>query len=195
MINLFLINFIVNNCFRTLLRSNQTESSKKGFKQFSDNYNASVVQSLRQSLSEALRQNKELKLKLDRIHEASNVALMTPLLSPDTAKMTRATSITEDDVDEETIIHQPLAHSTSRESSSVLSISEYFDAEENLSACTTSTEDEDEESLATDLSDDGTEYRNLSKTSIDRISIANTTGRRSKLPAPQPDSGFYLIDS
>jgi hypothetical protein len=160
------------------------ESSKKGLKQFSDNYETNITYSLRQSLSEALRQNKELKAKLDQIHAASNVTLMPPLLSPETDKTTRSTSVTEEDIDEQTVIHQPLAHSTSRESSSVLSISEYFDAEENLSACTTSTEDEDEESLATDLSDDG----NL-KISLERISIANTTGRRSKLPAPQPDSG------
>ncbi len=180
--------FSVNNRFRTLLRSIQMESSKKGLKQFSDNYETNITYSLRQSLSEALRQNKELKAKLDQIHAASNVTLMPPLLSPETDKTTRSTSVTEEDIDEQTVIHQPLAHSTSRESSSVLSISEYFDAEENLSACTTSTEDEDEESLATDLSDDGTEYRNL-KISLERISIANTTGRRSKLPAPQPDSG------
>ncbi len=176
--------FSVNNRFRTLLRSIQMESSKKGLKQFSDNYETNITYSLRQSLSEALRQNKELKAKLDQIHAASNVTLMPPLLSPETDKTTRSTSVTEEDIDEQTVIHQPLAHSTSRESSSVLSISEYFDAEENLSACTTSTEDEDEESLATDLSDDG----NL-KISLERISIANTTGRRSKLPAPQPDSG------
>lgn len=182
----------VNNSFRTLLRSIQSDNSKKGLKQFSDNFNTNSVHSLRQSLTESLRQNREMKLKLDRIHEASKLSLITPQISPETDKITRATSITsitEDEMDEQTIVHQPLAHSTSRESSSVLSISEYFDAEENLSACTTSTEDEDEESIATDLSDDGTEYRNVMKASIENISISNRTGRRSKLPAPQPDSG------
>lgn len=158
-----------------------------------DSVNSNLVYSLRQSLQEALQQNKELKLRLDRIHDASNVGSLSPLASPENLKTTRATSITEDDIDEEmTIIHQPLAQSISHESTSVLSVSEYFDAEENLSACTTSTEDEDEESIATDMSDDGTEYNNaLIKSSVDQTTL--TTGRRSRLPSPQPDTGFAIL--
>lgn len=139
----------------------------------------------------ALKQNKELRQKLKQIHETSNISQISPVVTPDGLKITRATSITEDDIDEKTVIHEPLAQSVSRDSTSVLSISEYFDAEENLSADTTSTEDEDEESIVTDLSDDGTEYR-TSKKSLENVSlVANTTGRRSQLPAQQPDSGIY----
>ena len=139
----------------------------------------------------ALKQNRELREKLKQIHETSNITLLSPVISPEGLKITRATSIGEEDIDEQTIIHQPLAQSVSRDSTSVLSISEYFDAEENLSADTTSTEDEDEESIITDISDDGTEYR-TSKKSLENVSIvANTTGRRSKLPAQQPDSGTH----
>jgi len=141
----------------------------------------------------ALKQNKELREKLKQIHETSNISQISPVVTPDGLKITRATSITEDDIDidEKTVIHEPLAQSVSRDSTSVLSISEYFDAEENLSADTTSTEDEDEESIVTDLSDDGTEYR-TSKKSLENVSlVANTTGRRSQLPAQQPDSGIY----
>lgn len=148
-----------------------------------------VILWLFQSIS-ALKQNKELREKLKQIHETSNIAFYSPVTSPEAVKITRATSITEDDIDEQTVIHEPLAQSVSRDSTSALSISEYFDAEENLSACTTSTEDEDEESVATDLSDDGTEYR-TSKKSLENMSIVgNSTGRRSQLPSQQPDTGI-----
>ncbi|XP_054167946.1 oxysterol-binding protein-related protein 6-like isoform X2 [Oppia nitens] len=182
----------VNNNFRSLYRSLQRNDSfkrKKSFTGKSRNTDNDLVYSLRQSLSEALQQNKELKSLLERIHEQSDVLHLSSPIPTEAVKIVRAMSVNDVD-DEQTVIHEPLAHSASRDSTSVLSISEYFDAEENLSACTTSTEDEDEESLATDLSDDGTEYRNLSKASTDNINtIGNTTGRRSKLPAPQPDTG------
>lgn len=120
----------------------------------------------------------------------------------DSRRKSRDTNDSEDDDEDEnsqdtTIIHQPIGGSSkAHKSTSVLSISEYFDAEERLSThSTTSSEDEEEddnESFATDLSeDDGLDTANAQELMVaaGSTAISTGTGRRSTLPAPSPDLG------
>ncbi|RWS13090.1 oxysterol-binding protein-related protein 3-like protein [Dinothrombium tinctorium] len=169
---------------RSSLKAVQSEKEMMKTKQLSEVEGSTVklVASLQQSLQQVMNQNYELKQKLMRIHEESEVTS----LPTNTTREASASSATEEDLDEPTLVHQPIGNSKSYESSSVLSISEYFDAAERLSVCTTSSEDEDDGSFATDASeDDAVEFNITSKYTVE----SNSTGRRSKLPAPKPDLG------
>lgn len=126
--------------------------------------------------------------------------------TPGSRRLSRETNEEDEDEDEEdksqdtTIIHQPIGGSKTYKSTSILSISEYFDAEEKLSHRNNSTtsseeeeeEDDDEESFATDLSeDDGLDTANAQELMVaaGSVAISTGTGRRSKLPVPSPDLG------
>ncbi|RWS31220.1 oxysterol-binding protein-related protein 3-like protein, partial [Leptotrombidium deliense] len=166
---------------RTCLKAIQNERDSFRAKQMTD-VDASalkLIASLQQSLQESLDRNQELKQKLSRIHDESDVS------STFNANNASTSSAAEEELDEPTLVHQPIGNSKSYESSSVLSISEYFDAAEKLSICSTSSEDEDDGSFATDVSeDDPVEYNNALKSAVE-----SKTGRRCKLPAPKPDVG------
>ncbi|KAI1285688.1 Oxysterol-binding protein-related protein 6 [Halotydeus destructor] len=98
---------------------------------------------------------------------------------------------TEEEADEPTLV-QPIGNSKSYESASVLSISEYFDAAEKLSHCSTSSEDDDDGSCATDLSgDDGLDTANAQERKLAPFSKTESTGtgRRNKLPCYKPETG------
>lgn len=105
--------------------------------------------------------------------------------------MNRNSSI--DEYDEPTF-HQNVSR-YSQDDSSVLSMSEYYDAEEKVSpsdyASTTSEEeeDDDDESVITDFSEDGG-TQNGSGQLVPKTGEADfaSTGRRTKLPCVQPSS-------
>lgn len=122
-----------------------------------------------------LQQNSDLRARLQRIHAESEISEMS--LSPDQ-------------------IHKTLQQSMSYESSSVLSISEYYDAAEYLGRGDTSSEaslsdEEDDESFTSENSEAGTEFAPV-QSDINEVE-KNTTGRRNKLPSPQPDGGDFNL--
>ena len=155
-----------------------------------DNPSNIFVTSLKSSLQKAMEQNIKLKQKLARIHDESELG---PCSNINTTEIFTNSSVSEEEqeqmqeqeIEEPTLVHQPLEDSTSYESSSVLSISEYHDATDKFSTCTSSTEDEDNQSVITDFSEEeGVEYTDSLKPAQKSIS-----GRRSKLPCPKPDTG------
>lgn len=144
---------------------------------------------LRQSLSQALNQNAELRSRLNRIHSESiicdQVVSVNIIPSPDEAG-------------EQIHVNLPLSQQVANESrlSMSESVSEFFDAQEVLlSASSSENEASDDESYISDVSD------NISE---DNTSVADNTsrqilngeltggafrnGRRTCLPAPCPDT-------
>lgn len=181
----------VHSGLRAVLRSLQTERER--LKQVleaesvpSNSCSGALITSLRNNLNQALQQNKDLKTKLQEIRALTDVSCMPPPVGTPAGE----------NGDEPTLIHQPLQPSLSHESSSVLSASEFFDAAENFSNCTTSSEgslSEEGASFLSDVSDEGTEYTPIpSVTEVPPTPTCNT-GRRSKLPAPKPDTGDFSL--
>ena len=158
------------------------------------------------------RRTKNQLLKLAKVTSNDDEGTVIRKLSddnnnptPGSRKHSHDTNQEDEDEDEDksqdtTIIHQPIGGSRTYKSTSILSISEYFDAEEKLSHQNNSTtsseeeeeEDDDEESFATDLSeDDGLDTANAQELMVaaGSVAISTGTGRRSKLPVPSPDLG------
>lgn len=167
---------------KSVVRSLQTERER--LKQVLETENVlsssnsnSLVSSLRNLLNQTLQQNKDLKAKLQEIHNITEVNCILSAITP------------AGDNDEPT-------PSLSHESSSALSASEFFDAAENFSNCSTSSEgsmSEEGGSFLSDVSDEGTEYTPIpSVTEVPPTPTCNT-GRRSKLPAPKPDTGDFSL--
>lgn len=100
--------------------------------------------------------------------------------------MNRNSSI--DEYDEPTF-HQNVSR-YSQDDSSVLSMSEYYDAEDKMSPSdynsSTSEEEDDDESVITDFSEEGLNFPVATK--VDDVEVSTNTGRRSKLPSVQPSS-------
>ncbi|GIZ01772.1 oxysterol-binding protein-related protein 6 [Caerostris extrusa] len=180
----------VHSGLKSVVRSLQTERER--LKQVleaesvqSSSSSSAVITSLRNSLNQTIQQNKELKTKLQEIHNITDVSNIVPLVGTPAG-----------DNDEPTLIHQPLQPSLSHESSSVLSASEFFDAAENFSNCSTSSEgslSEEGGSFLSDISDEGTEYTPIPSVSEVPPTPSCTAGRRSKLPAPKPDTGDFSL--
>ncbi|EEB19107.1 oxysterol-binding protein 3, putative [Pediculus humanus corporis] len=145
--------------------------------------NSNVLVSLRHSLNQALVQNNELKNRLNRVHEIADLADISSVGPASDAKQ----------------IAGNLSYS-----SSCLSASEFFDAEDNLpkfeeledkkenvdnsessseNNSFSSEEGEEENSLSSENSDVAEDYT-MSRISGPTISV---TGRRTKLPAPRPN--------
>ncbi|KAL0276748.1 UNVERIFIED_CONTAM: hypothetical protein PYX00_004254 [Menopon gallinae] len=141
-----------------------------------------ILVSLRHSLNQALVQNNDLKNRLNRVHEIADLADISSV-GP-------------------VVDGKPLACNLSY-SSSCLSASEFFDAEDNQSKYedtekkdtrdntdtssennSLSSEEGEENSISSENSEVGTEY------SIARVAgeISSATGRRTKLPAPRPNT-------
>lgn len=182
----------IHSGLRSMLRSLHTERER--LKQILENEglpsesgSGSLITTLKNSLNQALMQNKDLRMRLQQIHTTSDVGSTTTYISG---------TPTAENADESTLIHQPLQPSLSHESSSVLSASEYFDAEENLSSSTSSSEaslSDDAGSFLSDVSEEGTEYTPIPSVSDMVSSPTRNTGRRSKLPAPKPDLGDFSL--
>ncbi|KAF3843229.1 hypothetical protein F7725_002078 [Dissostichus mawsoni] len=145
------------------------------------------INSLRKSLSQALSQNAELRIRLNRIHSES--VLTEQVVSVNIIS-------TPDEAGEQ--IGIPLTQQASNESrlSMSESVSEFFDAQEVLlSASSSENEGSDDESYVSDVSDNISED-NASVTDNVSRQMANgdfagsafRNGRRSCLPSPCPDT-------
>uniref|UniRef100_A0A480V9C2 Oxysterol-binding protein n=1 Tax=Sus scrofa TaxID=9823 RepID=A0A480V9C2_PIG len=144
---------------------------------------------LRQSLSQALNQNAELRSRLNRIHSESiicdQVVSVNIIPSPDEAG-------------EQIHVSLPLSQQVANESrlSMSESVSEFFDAQEVLlSASSSENEASDDESYISDVSDNISEDNTSVADNISRQILngeltggAFRNGRRTCLPAPCPDT-------
>uniref|UniRef100_A0A452RC45 Oxysterol-binding protein n=1 Tax=Ursus americanus TaxID=9643 RepID=A0A452RC45_URSAM len=144
---------------------------------------------LRQSLSQALNQNAELRSRLNRIHSESiicdQVVSVNIIPSPDEAG-------------EQIHVSLPLSQQVANESrlSMSESVSEFFDAQEVLlSASSSENEASDDESYISDVSDNISEDNTSVADNISRQILngeltggAFRNGRRTGLPAPCPDT-------
>ncbi|XP_061058538.1 oxysterol-binding protein-related protein 6 isoform X4 [Eubalaena glacialis] len=144
---------------------------------------------LRQSLSQALNQNAELRSRLNRIHSESiicdQVVSVNIIPSPDEAG-------------EQIHVSLPLSQPVANESrlSMSESVSEFFDAQEVLlSASSSENEASDDESYISDVSDNISEDNTSVADNISRQILngeltggAFRNGRRARLPAPCPDT-------
>ncbi|XP_007450781.1 PREDICTED: oxysterol-binding protein-related protein 6 isoform X2 [Lipotes vexillifer] len=144
---------------------------------------------LRQSLSQALNQNAELRSRLNRIHSESiicdQVVSVNIIPSPDEAG-------------EQIHVSLPLSQQVANESrlSMSESVSEFFDAQEVLlSASSSENEASDDESYISDVSDNISEDNTSVADNISRQILngeltggAFRNGRRARLPAPCPDT-------
>uniref|UniRef100_A0A8C8Y5G6 Oxysterol-binding protein n=2 Tax=Panthera TaxID=9688 RepID=A0A8C8Y5G6_PANLE len=147
------------------------------------------VARLRQSLSQALNQNAELRSRLNRIHSESiicdQVVSVNIIPSPDEAG-------------EQIHVSLPLSQQVANESrlSMSESVSEFFDAQEVLlSASSSENEASDDESYISDVSDNISEDNTSVADNISRQILngeltggAFRNGRRTCLPAPCPDT-------
>ncbi|XP_026523904.1 oxysterol-binding protein-related protein 6-like isoform X2 [Notechis scutatus] len=144
---------------------------------------------LRQSLSQALNQNAELRSRLNRIHSESvlcdQVVSVNIIPSPD-------------ETGEQIHVSLPLSQQVSNESrlSMSESVSEFFDAQEVLlSASSSENEASDDESYISDVSDNISEDNTSVGDNISRQIMngeltggAFRNGRRTCLPTPSPDT-------
>ncbi|XP_070587935.1 oxysterol-binding protein-related protein 6 isoform X1 [Erythrolamprus reginae] len=144
---------------------------------------------LRQSLSQALNQNAELRSRLNRIHSDSvlcdQVVSVNIIPSPD-------------ETGEQIHVSLPLSQQVSNESrlSMSESVSEFFDAQEVLlSASSSENEASDDESYISDVSDNISEDNTSVGDNISRQIMngeltggAFRNGRRTCLPTPSPDT-------
>ncbi|KAM3916133.1 oxysterol-binding protein-related protein 6 isoform 2-T2 [Leptodactylus fuscus] len=150
--------------------------------------NTQIVR-LRQSLSQALNHNSELRSRLNRIHTESvisdQVVSVNIIASPD-------------ETGEQIHVNLPLSQQVSNEGrlSMSESVSEFFDAQEVLlSASSSENEASDDESYISDVSDNISEDNtsvadNVSRQILNGELLGSTfrTGRRTSLPAPSPDT-------
>ncbi|XP_073489928.1 oxysterol-binding protein-related protein 6 isoform X3 [Aquarana catesbeiana] len=144
---------------------------------------------LRQSLSQALNQNSELRTRLTRIHTESvisdQVVSVNIIASPD-------------EPGEQMHVNLPLSQQVSNEGRMSMSesVSEFFDAQEVLlSASSSENEASDDESYISDVSDNISEDNTSFADNVSRqilngelLGGAFRTGRRMSLPAPSPDT-------
>ncbi|XP_041375057.1 oxysterol-binding protein-related protein 6-like [Gigantopelta aegis] len=136
--------------------------------------NTNTITSLKQSLFEAQRQNTALKSRLSRIHTESNISDLqlpptSPILSPKVEQSKLGQSLSIDS----------------------FSLSEYYDAEEIFENISESSSEHSDEA-SSDVSDDfetETDAVSVTCASVGEFSSVYPTGRRSKLPAPRPDTG------
>ncbi|KAM4698573.1 oxysterol-binding protein-related protein 6 isoform 1-T1 [Rhinophrynus dorsalis] len=144
---------------------------------------------LRQSLSQALNHNSELRTRLNRIHTES-------VISDQVVSVNIITS--PDEPGEQIHVSLPLSQQVSNEGrlSMSESVSEFFDAQEVLlSASSSENEASDDESYISDVSDNISEDNTSVADNVSRqilngelLGGAFRTGRRTCLPAPSPDT-------
>ncbi|XP_069589312.1 oxysterol-binding protein-related protein 6 isoform X3 [Ranitomeya imitator] len=138
------------------------------------NHNTQITR-LRQSLSQALNHNSELRSRLNRIHTESVIS---------------------DQVVSVNIISSPDEVSNEGRLSMSESVSEFFDAQEVLlSASSSENEASDDESYISDVSDNISEDNTSVADNVSRqilngelLGGAFRTGRRTSLPTPSPDT-------
>lgn len=201
--NYSLILFSVHHSLRETLKRIQGYVPKDNYSKtrrfsYDNHHSQDLVYSLRQSLSQIMKENAGLKKKLVKINQLSSL---------DKSMIQPVVTVTDDDIDEHEDSlnlqqhvhgqygHKQLGHSVSHDRASILSIqSEYFDAEDSVSDRSTSSSDEsetedDHQDEDEDISDEGlvmNDYKLSSQLSVNGL---ETTGRRSKLPSAQVDNG------
>ncbi|XP_063285851.1 oxysterol-binding protein-related protein 6 isoform X1 [Pelobates fuscus] len=151
-------------------------------------HNAQIA-CLRQSLSQALNHNSELRTRLNRIHSES-------IISEQVVSVNIISSPNE--TVEQLHVSLPLSQQMSTEGriSMSESVSEFFDAQEVLlSASSSENEASDDESYISDVSDNISEDNTSVADNVSRQILngelsggAFRTGRRTSLPAPSPDT-------
>ncbi|KAK2189996.1 hypothetical protein NP493_89g01015 [Ridgeia piscesae] len=165
----------VHEVLRSLQRTMTTERER--LKHACEQHNLSVptsstyVQQLRQALSEAQKRNEDYEARLSRIHVESSV----------TGTMVAQSLFQHHSLDKD---EQLVATSGAWESGSV---QEFFDAHENISSSGESSEVSDEEEVSSDISDTENTAATNAEENLQMMDLQ--TGRRSKLPAPKPDTG------
>ncbi|KAH0621532.1 hypothetical protein JD844_022922 [Phrynosoma platyrhinos] len=147
------------------------------------------ISRLRQSLSQALNQNAELRSRMNRIHSES--VLCDQVVSVNIIPSPHETG-------EQIHVSLPLSQQVSHESrlSMSESVSEFFDAQEVLlSASSSENEASDDESYISDVSDNISEDNTSVADNISRQILngeltggAFRNGRRTCLPSPCPDT-------
>ncbi|KDR22246.1 oxysterol-binding protein-related protein 6-like [Zootermopsis nevadensis] len=169
---------------KTALESDSTFLLNLGASIPSSAATGNMVASLRNSLNQALQQNADLRLRLARIHDTADLS--------DISSVGPASEV----------LQKPL-HASLSYSSSCISASEFFDAEEyqlhqdrqggrdgsdtSSEACSLTSE---EGSVSSENSEVGTEYT-PAQSLAEGTGASNMkcmTGRRTKLSAPRPDT-------
>ncbi|XP_064646060.1 oxysterol-binding protein-related protein 6-like isoform X3 [Lineus longissimus] len=180
----------VQETLKSLVRTLSTERERlKGLleQESMPNFqgNAAYVYSLKTALSDTLKQNQELRSRLNKIHSDSNISDIPPPPSPP--------GTMPSDMD---MPHPLLRHSFSAESTSM---SEFFDAAESLqsiesmeSSPSTSDEENTDDEISEESEDFDTEYTPV-QLENDFLGGMNSTGRRAQLPAPKPDIGDFSL--
>ncbi|XP_070185405.1 oxysterol-binding protein-related protein 3-like [Littorina saxatilis] len=132
---------------------------------------------LRQALSDAQLQNSDLRARLAKIHADSVVPELPPL--------TITSPIASPRLDRERV---PLAQSQSGES---FSLSEYYDAEENIDNVSDYSSEPSDDEASSEISEEGNDTDYTVGVSGDNTGepapVLCATGRRSKLPVPKPE--------
>ncbi|KAJ6216844.1 hypothetical protein RDWZM_008001 [Blomia tropicalis] len=148
-----------------------------------------VANELNSSYRELLKSFQEERAQRIRLDSYQNT-------STDDWRTKRMTSMTNNRVNsleeyDEPTFHQNLSR-YSLDDTSVLSMSEYYDAEDKVSRSdynsSTSEEDDDDESVITDFSEDGANYQSI----VEKSDQSHHTGRRTMLPSVQPSSDISL---
>ncbi|XP_069676380.1 oxysterol-binding protein-related protein 6-like isoform X2 [Periplaneta americana] len=169
---------------KTALESDSTFLLNSGASINSSTAAGNMVASLRNSLNQALQQNSDLRARLARIHDTADLS--------DISSVGPASEV----------LQRPL-HASLSYSSSCVSASEFFDAEEyqlhqdgqgGRDGSDTSSEagslTSEEGSVSSENSEVGTEYT-PAQSLAGGTGVSNMkcmTGRRTKLPAPRPDT-------
>ncbi|KAL3855883.1 hypothetical protein ACJMK2_015080 [Sinanodonta woodiana] len=133
-----------------------------------------TVTSLKQTLTDVCKQNKELRARLSKIHTESSLSdLHLTSTSPPSPGVTSSRE------------HRLLSMSMSADS-----VSEYHDAMEDTVESVSDTSSEHSDEASSDISDENdTELSTAHSASEENILDKFQTGRRSKLPVPKTDEG------
>ncbi|XP_025080821.1 oxysterol-binding protein-related protein 6-like isoform X2 [Pomacea canaliculata] len=135
-----------------------------------------AANALRQALTEsdisfqAQRQNQDFRSRLAKIHADSAM--------PDLPPVTITSPVTSPQIDRERVT---LAQSISGES---FSLSEYYDAEENIETISDSSSEPSDDEISSEISDEANDVAVSVTDEPGHVMCA--TGRRSKLPVPRP---------
>ncbi|XP_035826525.1 oxysterol-binding protein-related protein 6 [Aplysia californica] len=138
------------------------------------------ISALKHSLLETQKQNVELRSRLARIHADSVLPEMVPTATAASALMSPLPSMR---------LNQDKANLAQSLSLDSFSMSEYYDAEDNIETISESSSEPSDEEVSSEISEDGndTDYNTGGVSEMVSQSIC-ATGRRTKLPVPKPES-------
>ncbi|KAH9487918.1 Oxysterol-binding protein [Bulinus truncatus] len=162
------------------LINSERERIRNALEQEMDSGPVTSAGNLKMALLESQKQNADLRARLARIHAESSltdVPIMSAALSPlPTLRFSPATTAEKINV----------AQSLSLDS---FSLSEYYDAEENIGTISDSSSEPSDEEVSSEISEDGNDLDHTTGGITDKAMQAIcATGRRSRLPVPKPES-------